>query len=377
MKVLIATPLYPPDDGGPATYARLLETMLPSHGVPVSLVSFSDFRAKGKGFSHLAYLIALYRAANGVDLIYTLDLVSAGFPAMLVSFLLGKPLVLKMVGDYAWEQGTQRAGVKENLDEFVTLRSGYGWKVWLWRKLQLAVARHATKIVVPSHYLKRIIGLWEESEEGQRAIGDKTHVIYNAFKSDLPTASKEELRKELGIVGPTVISVGRFVPWKGFMRLMDAIDRSRKETEKDIVLEIAGSGVDAEYRTYAKEKGYDFVRFLGLLSHESLMKRIKAADCFALNTGYEGLSHVILEAMALGTPVVTTDVGGNTELFAAHRRNLLAHYNEIPQLSALISYTIIDPIGARKAAEESSRFVSNMTERRMMEETTALLLSVV
>jgi glycosyltransferase involved in cell wall biosynthesis len=248
-------------------------------------------------------------------------------------------------------------------------RNDYPSAVRTLRAVEKQVAERAEQVIVPSEYLKGIVMAWGIP-------GEKISVVYNAFNSDLPTASKEVLRKKFNYGHPVIISVGRMVPWKGFKGLMDAAAPLVEEFPR-LTLEIVGSGDRGEYESYAKEKGYEFVHFSPNQSHDEILSRIKAADCFALNTGYEGLSHVILEAMALGTPVVTTDVGGNTELFAAHRRNLLAHYNEIPQLSALISYTIIDPIGARKAAEESSRFVSNMTERRMMEETTALLLSVV
>ncbi len=106
------------------------------------------------------------------------------------------------------------------------------------------------------------------------------------------------------------------------------------------------------------------------------MKRIKAADCFALNTRYEGLSHVILEAMALGTPVVTTDVGGNVELFPAERRHWLAHYDKVDHLSALVSQTLEDPSGAGRDAALSAQFVSGMTVARMVEDTVSMLKSI-
>ena len=242
MKILIATPLYPPDDGGPATYARMLETALPKEGVEVVLLSFSIFRKYPKFVSHLLYTLALWKLTKGVDLIYTLDLVSAGFPALIVSKLSGKPLVLKIVGDYAWEQGTQRAGVKENLDEFVK-RKDYPFLVRIFRILQTAVARHAVRIITPSHYLKGIVSAWGIDPA-------KIVVVYNSFKSTLPTDEKSTLRKEFNMPRHTIISAGRFVPWKGFKVLMDVVAEVRKDIP-DVVLEIAGSGDDSEYVAYA------------------------------------------------------------------------------------------------------------------------------
>lgn len=371
MKILIATPLYPPDDGGPATYARALETALPSAGVEVSLLSFSTFRHHPKIVSHLRYTYALWRLAKGVDLIYTLDLVSAGVPAYIVSKLTGKPLVLKMVGDYAWEQGTQRAGVQENLDEFVK-RNDYPWLVNVFRFLQTNVARHAKKVITPSYYLKGIVSSWGINP-------NKIVVVYNSFKPNLPTDEKQTLRHEFGIERPTIISVGRFVPWKGFKVLMDVVSEVQKDIP-DVVLEIAGSGDDSEYVAYANNHEYNFVKFLGLVNHDTLMRRIRAADCFALNTGYEGLSHLLLEAMALETPVVTTSVGGNTELFETSekvsKRGILTGYNDKAALAAGLLLVLGDKKTAQHMAKEASSFVSSFTEERMITDIVKELKSV-
>ncbi len=370
MKILIATPLYPPDDGGPATYSRTLERALPKEGIEVDIVSFSNFREHVKGISHFLYFLALLRASKGAHLIYALDLVSVGLPALIVSKITGKPLVLKMVGDYAWEQGTQRFGVKENLDEFIKLdeqaiKKSYPRLLRLWN-IERKVAGYANKIITPSRYLMNVV------IEGWNIPSDKVILIYNSFNPDLPKESRTELRTTLGMNSPTIISVGRFVPWKGFNGLMDVIAEVRKNVP-GVMLEIAGSGDSSEYVSYANKKGYDFVHFLGLLNHATLMKRIRAADCFALNTGYEGLSHVILEAMALETPVVTTDVGGNPELFAPWSKLALSPYNDIKELHAKILLLLLDKQSALNTAKSASLFVSKFTEERMIKETIVVL----
>ncbi len=368
MKILIATPLYPPDDGGPATRARILELALPPKGVDVEVVSFSHFRHLPKGVSHLFFLFALLRRASGADLLYALDPVSVGLPALIVATICRKPLALCIVGDYAWEQGVQRFGIKENLDQFTENfqnKKKYSLPIYILRFIERTVAQHSRKIIVPSAYLHSIVMRWGIDSK-------KIVIVYNSFLVDLPSETKDELKKYFATAHPTVISVGRFVPWKGFTGLMDAMALVRKSVP-DALLEIAGSGDDAEYRAYAKEKGYDFVRFLGLLDHSTLMRRISAADCFALNTAYEGLSHVILEAMALRTPVVTTDVGGNPELFASHARRWLAHYDEREHIASLIGLLLLDPASAKETADASADYVATFTEERMIAETITAL----
>jgi glycosyltransferase involved in cell wall biosynthesis len=275
--------------------------------------------------------------------------------------------VIKIVGDYAWEQGVQRFGVKENLDQFVE-KSDYSLPVRILRTVQKWSAEKADLVIVPSQYLKRLIFYWGIPN-------GKISVIYNAFQAYVSTQTKQDLREELGIFAPTIISVGRFVPWKGFKVLMDAVGQVQK-TIPDVVLEIAGSGDSAEYVQYAHEHGYDFVHFLGVLSHDELMRRIRAADCFALNTGYEGLSHVILEAMALETPIVTTNVGGNPELFASWSQVPLAEYNDEAELSSRMLLMLSDKQSSGNAAKSAKVFVESFTEQRMAQETASMLQSL-
>lgn len=363
MKILIATPLYPPDDGGPATRARQIEVAFPLQGVEVSVVSFSHFRHYPKGISHLRYAIALWRAARDADVIYALDPVSVGFPSAVVSRLTRTPLVVCIVGDYAWEQGTQRAGVKENLDEFVQ-KTAYPPLVRFLRSVQCWVAETAVRVIVPSHYLERIISTWG-------VMAKKIAVIYNAFDPHMTTENREHIRERLKFNGRAIISVGRAVPWKGFVVLMDAVSDLREEFP-DVTLLIAGSGDMTEYVVHAQKNGYAFVRFVGLLPHDTLMEHIRAADCFALNTGYEGLSYLLLEAMALGTPIVTTRVGGNTELLE-EGRGLLVEYNNRASLARELRTVLGQPEAAVTRALTAKEFVSTFTLSRMVEESLGVL----
>ena len=117
MKVLLAAALYPPQEGGPATYTKLLVDELPARGVETSLVLFRSVLGYPPGIRHMLYMWKLWRASRDADLVYAQDPVSVGLPAALVTFFLRKPLVIKVVGDHVWEQGTQRFGVMQTLDE--------------------------------------------------------------------------------------------------------------------------------------------------------------------------------------------------------------------------------------------------------------------
>ena len=120
--LLIATGLYPPDIGGPATYARMLEEKLPKHNVDVDVLAFGMVRHLPKVIRHFAFAFLLFKKAKHADIVYALDPISVGLPAWVVSFLRRKPFIIRLGGDYAWEQGQQRFGLKEYLDEYTANR---------------------------------------------------------------------------------------------------------------------------------------------------------------------------------------------------------------------------------------------------------------
>ncbi len=115
MRLLIATPLYPPDVGGPATYAKILEETLPSRGIAVTVVSFGSVRHLPSGVRHLRYFLNVLSVARKADIVLALDPVSVGLPALLAVRLLRKRFAVKVVGDFAWEQYMQRKEKREKL----------------------------------------------------------------------------------------------------------------------------------------------------------------------------------------------------------------------------------------------------------------------
>ena len=212
MRVLIATPLYPPDPGGPATYAKTLEEALPSAGIDVSLVAFGRVRRYPKVVRHFLYLLLLLREGRDADLLYALDPVSVGVPAALAAWMLRKPFVLKVVGDYAWEQGRQRYGVTESLDRFVRAHN-LPFEVRCFQWIEATVARCAARIVVPSEYLKRIVSHWNGVDHS------RITVIYNAMQEEEPTEAPPSVRV---LPHPRIMSIGRLVPWKQVDGVIDA-----------------------------------------------------------------------------------------------------------------------------------------------------------
>lgn len=324
MKLVLATPLYPPEIGGPATYAQLLVEGLPKKGIEVVLVKFSDVRHLPKVVRHYAYYRRVLRAARNADVVLALDPVSAGLPAMKAAKKAGKPFVVKIAGDYAWEQGQQRFGTTQTLDEFVKTRR-MPFPVRMLRRLQTRVARSATRVIVPSNYLKGIIASWGIPTE-------KIEVIYNGI--ELPEVGKPVKRPE----GFLVVSSGRRVPWKGF----EALERVAAQ-EKDWSLFIASG-----------------------LSRVETLGWVKAANAFVLNSTYEGLSHALIEAMMLGTPVVATRAGGNDELIENGVTGLLVPPGDDNALLAALQNVERDAAGASARTEAAKVSIQKFSVETML-----------
>ena len=294
MRLLIATGLYPPEIGGPATYAQLLEERLPALGIEVDVVPFSIVRRFPPILRHVLYAIILMRQARGKDLLLVQDTVSTGVPAAITSIIQRIPLVLRVPGDYAWEQGVQRFGVNESLDEFQKRR--YGIRVEILRALQRFVARRAHRIIAPSEYLSNIIRAWTSTTL-------PITVNYNGIQ--IPNSIGGEREASL------IVSSGRLVPWKGFPELIDVVIR-----HSDWRLEILGDGPDRKILQdqVQKNSAETRVRLCGNVSHMDARIMFARASVFVLNSTYEGLSHTLIEAMSTGAPVIATRVGGNPEV---------------------------------------------------------------
>ena len=332
MKVLIATGIYPPDVGGPATYSKYLAEELPKRGHDVEVLVYTRILKRfPKGISHFIYFLKVLKQVGGADVILTTDAISAGLPVHFASFFSGRPYVLKIGGDYVWEQAMQRWGVRELLDDF--LKKKYGWKIQLMRKLQSHVAKKSVKVIAPSMYLASVVKSWGVPEE-------KISVIYNTIH--IPKITRAKSNK------PLLFSFGRDVPWKGFSMLR----------------EIAKELPEVEFR-------------IGEVSHDGRDKLFAECDIFLLNTGYEGFSHQILEAMSLGLPIITTDAGGNKEIVEHEKNALVVRYNDKEAWIKAIIRLLGDRDLQRRLSENAKITAQKFLDKDMVGETLKVLQEVV
>lgn len=110
---------------------------------------------------------------------------------------------------------------------------------------------------------------------------------------------------------PRVIFVGRLIQAKGVQDLIDAMVLIRRE-HQGTELVIVGDG---PYRATLENRAIGLpVRFAGELSHEQVAEELRGATVFVNPSYSEGLPTSVMEAAAMGLPIVATDVGGTREI---------------------------------------------------------------
>ena len=361
MRLVIATPLYPPEIGGPATYAKLLYEELPGKNIAVEVITFADVRHYPKIVRHYVYYRRVLKAARSADIVLALDPVSVGLPAMCAAQKARKPLVVKIVGDYAWEQGQQRFGVTQTLDEFVKEKR-VSFPVRIFRRIQSRVARGAARIIVPSEYLKRVVMAWGISEEN-------IAVIYNAVSVKETGAVPEAVGK---LSRPLVVNVGRLVPWKHIDGVIEATAGVFGAS-----LAIVGDGPErARLARHADEKLPGRAVLTGSLPHEDTLAVMKSADALVLNSSYEGLSHLLIEALLLGVPVIATSVGGNAEIITDGKDGLLVPSGDPPALAHALALTLSDTELRARLSTNALQSAKRFSVETMLSATSRLVSDV-
>jgi len=375
LRILLATGIFPPDIGGPATYVKMLAEELPKFDCELRVVTYSSETQKAKSdkrqnvylvnrdqnilLRYFKYFWQVYRLAKWADIIYAQDPFCAGLPTWLACKIKRKDYILKIVGDYAWEQGRQRYEVSELLDKFQDKK--YSWQVEIMRIIQRIVAKGALKIVTPSQYLKSIIVKWGINS-------NKIEVIYNAAEKVEVRYSKEQTRAELDLRGDIILSVGRLVPWKGFGLLIDIIPELLIKNP-NFRLIIIGEGPEREkLETQIRNlKLADRIILIEAVEQKKLWQYMRASDLFVLNTGYEGLPHILIEAMQIGLPVITTEIGGNFEVVEHNKTGLLVNYNHKEQFKKAILELWQNKEEKERIIKNANNILEKFSKQKMIE----------
>ncbi|SDO41611.1 Glycosyltransferase involved in cell wall bisynthesis [Rhodoferax sp. OV413] len=182
------------------------------------------------------------------------------------------------------------------------------------RLMQKAMAR-AARIFSVADALKRTA-----VEMGVPA--DKVRVVGNGVDlAKFHALPQVQSRQALGLPldAPVLVSVGGLCERKGFHRVIACLPDLKKIFPAIRFLVVGGPSAEGDWTAQLHKQVADLgmqevVHFLGAMPPDKLKLPLSAANLFVLSTRNEGWANVFLEAMACGLPVVTTDVGGNSEV---------------------------------------------------------------
>jgi glycosyltransferase involved in cell wall biosynthesis len=174
-------------------------------------------------------------------------------------------------------------------------------------------------------------------------------------------------RQALGLLPEPryIVSVGQIREIKGFDRLVDVLPDVRRRAG-DVRLLLIGPGIgETSYERRVRElirqhQLQEVVALVGSRDASDVAAYLAAADVFALATRSEGWCNAIHEALAVGTPVVTTDVGGNGELVSSDQ---LGHLVRFGQPKALV-----DALVSALTTTWDRRAISSAGSRRSWEQ---------
>ena len=189
----------------------------------------------------------------------------------------------------------------------------------IWKKLSREVNYNMIKgifkktieIITPSNSTKRdIIKYYGVSP-------DRISVIYHGVNKEIfkPIDNVKDIKERYQIGGPFILYVGRTVPSKNVEGIIKAFHKlkKRKIPHKLVIVSAKDYGYSKILSTIKEFNLQSEIVFAGTLPHENLAKVYNAADLFVFPSYYESFALPPLEAMACGTPVITSNTSSLPE----------------------------------------------------------------
>lgn len=273
MKILIATPIYPPEAGGPSYYAKSLKAEFEKLGHTVVVRTFSVEHSLSTGIRHLFYFFKTLPAHLQSDATILLDTFSVGLPVALMKKLFGGSVVLRTGGDFLWEHYIERTGEKIVFSRFYEAHRKFSFKDKIVFACTRFVLRQASEIVFSTSYQRDV---WMKPYDIDPS---KVSIVENAYQK-VSYVSEPTERKDF------FCAVRGDMKWKNTDTLEQAFVKAKKLVP----------GIELDLR-------YDMPR------HE-LLERLKTCYAVILVSLGDISPNFILEALSFGKPIIFTNENG-------------------------------------------------------------------
>jgi len=371
-KILIATGIYPPDIGGPATMLESLSSALRQNDFDVKVITYSQrvdygdkniFRiTKGSFLSPLVYFLKMVKLSLWSDVIYVTDTYSVGYFAYLIKKIFKKKYILRFAGDSAWEISMNNNWTKDYIVDFG--KKIYGRKIEKLKNRRTKIIKNADKVIAVSKFIAGIAGDIGASHKDIKVIYNSVDFMGGASDEKIKAIKDKFQDKKI------ISTACRLTPWKG----VDGLIKIIKRLDNSVLLVLGDGPHKEELKVLAKGLGVeDRVVFMGSVEHKEIVNYYKASDLFVLNTNYEALSHTLLEVMKAGTPIITTNIGGNPEVIEDGKSGLLVEYNNESQLISAVEKVFGDEWLANNMTKKAQEKLNNFNWKTAISQTIELL----
>jgi len=290
-----------------------------------------------------AYVDQLDAQYGGWHLIHIHDWLTS-FAGLTLKQAKNLPLVVTI---HATERGRVRGHLNNNLQRSID-------------QAERNLINGADRVIVCSHYM------FDELQSFFQTPAPKLDVIPNGVDieglnnhhdDDLAEFRAKYADRDERIV----FTIARLVYEKGIHRLVEATPRILESCSSARIL-IAGKGPEAEnLQRQAEGLGIaDKVNFIGFISDDDRNRLFKVADCAVFPSLYEPFGIVALEAMALGCPVVVSDVGGFSEMVTHQETGITIYPDDAESVAWGVSFALTHPIWSRRHALRARQSVEEL-----------------
>ncbi len=202
------------------------------------------------------------------------------------------------------------------------------------------------KVIAPTEYAKKIL----EKYDVKNIVVLPSGIDLERFNGKKP---KKNIIKKLNIKGRIVLFVGRIVKEKNIDLLIDAAETLANK-EENVTFLIVGKGPAEEYyKEMVKSRNIDNVVFTGYIDNKFLPEIYYYSDVFAFPSKFDTQGLVVLEAMAMGLPVIAPKESAPAEFIEEGKNGYL--FNDNKDLTEKILLTLKNREKFRKKAIAKAR----------------------
>lgn len=236
------------------------------------------------------------------------------------------------------------------------------WKKSIYQIFNSLMVSQTNRIICVANSLRDDIVRHHSTAAGKTAV-IHNGVDFRRFRSDPHRRAETRKNLELGSAW-TLGIIGRLTPQKGHIYLLDALQLARAELDSCQILIIG----DGPLRTFLEKRSValglrSLCRFLG--RREDIPAMLDAVDAIALPSVSEGFPYVVLEAMAMGKPVIASRVNGVEEIISTGDEGFLVPARNAAALADSIRRARTDVPESRARAKKGNKRVHDLfsTER--------------